>query len=194
MRRRTPPAPPARAWSHAAGGAARAENLHANLGARVLARARRACGATRALWAGLRSGARLFLDVPRLPASKGRQNVDAPPCWSAFAQVRRCWCHVPAADVLSPPPKPIDPFLLHRSPLHLVVLQVEVPTDLVIRFVTNESISTGDVVTVALPGFGAGRPDFRPTLESFSAFRKASWVCSLTCISQFPESLRTVQS
>ena len=99
---------------------------------------------------------------------------------------------MPWADVLAP--NLIDPLPFHRSPLHLVALQVEVPADLVVRFVTNESIITGDVLTVVLPGFGAGRQDFRPTLESFSAFRKASWVCSLTRPSQFPGSLRTAQS
>jgi hypothetical protein len=68
---------------------------------------------------------------------------------------------------------------LARSLLLLLLMQVEVPTDLVIRFVTNQAISTGDVVTLVLPGFGAARQDFSPTITSFSAFRRASWVCSL---------------
>jgi hypothetical protein len=76
---------------------------------------------------------------------------------------------------------------LDRSLLHLILLQVEVPTDLVIRFVTNQAISTGDVVTLVLPGFGAARQDFSPTIASFSAFRRASWVCSLNPASQFAE-------
>ena len=77
---------------------------------------------------------------------------------------------------------------LDRSLLHLILLQVEVPTDLVIRFVTNQAISTGDVVTLVLPGFGAARQDFSPTITSFSAFRRASWVSSLNPASQFAES------
>ena len=56
-------------------------------------------------------------------------------------------------------------------------LQVDVPIDLVIRFYTNETIAQGDVISVVLPGFGAGRPDFSPTVESFSAFRRANRVC-----------------
>ena len=73
------------------------------------------------------------------------------------------------------------------SLLHLLLLQVEVPTDLVLRFITNQAISTGDVVTLVLPGFGAARQDFSPTITSFSPFRRASWVCSLNPANQVAE-------
>ena len=54
--------------------------------------------------------------------------------------------------------------------------QVNVPTELIIAFTTNETVAQGDQVSVVLPGFGAARPDFKPTIESFSVFRQANWV------------------
>jgi len=54
--------------------------------------------------------------------------------------------------------------------------QVNVPMELIIAFTTNETVAQGDQVSVVLPGFGAARPDFNPTIESFSVFRQANWV------------------
>ena len=51
--------------------------------------------------------------------------------------------------------------------------------DLVLSFVTNENLAANDVVTVVLPGFGASRQSFNPTIESFSGLRRASWVCNV---------------
>ena len=54
-----------------------------------------------------------------------------------------------------------------------------VPVDIVLSFVTNENLAANDVVTVVLPGFGASRQSFNPTIESFSGLRRASWVCNV---------------